>query len=495
MSKRITAESVSKQTSDSNDNYKLNLAMQGAAAVILAVVALLLVLVVSNNNVFTYDLTSQKRFTLSPFSVETVKKLKSPINFYIFISDSNDEERIRIDGVLRNYKTISGGNVNYTFVDPRKNPIEAQKKGAKAVGDIVAIYNGKNERLYNVSEEGVTSLIISMTDENKSTIHFLQGHGERGFEKDVVSMSKLKKSLIAEGYSVEELQLGKYAKAIPSGVSNLAIIAPKTSLLDNEKKALSGWLNAGGNLLFAAEMDTPKDYNWLFSVYGLQLSDLLLIDPKMAQMGANLEPIFVMTDVFSFTNPITKGMRLPCIFKTARPVEQNKGNKNPALDRNMLVSSDMAALACDMSDLKSDKGGRLVPVRQGEEIPIVQTVERSVSKSKADLAKEAAENNPKSEQGKESRIKKCRAIFSGDADFLSNELFDASQFTNKDLVMNMFSWMGGSNDTAAIRAKDENSEPLMISQKTYWTLAAILCLLVPGFVFFYGLAMVKGRDN
>ncbi|MGM9992166.1 MAG: Gldg family protein [Candidatus Bruticola sp.] len=495
MSERITEGSTSKQTSDSNDNYKLNLAMQGAAAVLLAVVALMLVLVVSNNNIFTYDLTSQKRFTLSPFSVETVKKLKSPINFYIFISDSNDEEHARIDSVLRNYKIISNGNVNYTFVDPRKNPIEAQKKGAKAVGDIVAVYNDKNEKLYDVSEEGVTSLIISMTDENKSTIHFLQGHGERGFDKDVISISKLKKSLLAEGYNVEELKLGKYAKEIPSGVSNLAIIAPKVSLLDNEKKALSSWLNAGGNLLFAAEMDTPKGYDWLFSIYGLQLSDLLVIDPKMAQMGTNLEPIFVMTDVFSFTNPITKGMRLPCIFKTIRPIEQNKGNKNPTLDRNVLISSDVAALACDISNLQSSQGGRLTPVRQGEELPIIQTVERSVSKSKAELAREAAQNNPKAEQGKESRIKKCRAIFSGDADFLSNELFDASQFTNKDLVMNMFSWLGGSNDTAAIRPKDENSEPLMLSQKTYWTLAAILCLLIPGFVFFYGLAVVKGREN
>ena len=493
MSKRITAESVSEKN-QSNDRYKLNLAMQGLAAVALAVVALLLVLVVSNNNVFTYDLTAQKRFTLSPFTEQTVKKLKSPMHFYVFISDSNDEEHVRIVSVLRNYKNISGDKIAYSFVDPRKNPVEAQKKGARAVGDIIVKYEGKTENLYDVSEEGVTSLIIAMTDENKSTLHFLQGHGERGFDKEVLSMSKLKKNLLAEGYKVEELTLGKSVDKIPAEVSNLVIVAPKVALLDNEKTALENWLKNGGNIFFAMEMDTPKAYDWLLNTYGVTSEDLLLIDPKMAQMGADVEPIFVMSNVFDFNSPITKGMRLPCIFKTVRPVEKSK-KANPTLECTSLVKSDVTALACDLAEISKEKGGRIVPARQGEEIPIIQTVERSVAKTKADLAKEAAENNPQAEQGKESKTKKCRAIFAGDADFMSNELFDASQFTNKDLVMNMFAWLGGSNDTAAIRAKDENSEPLMLSKKTFWTLASVLCLLVPGFIFFYGLSVVKGREN
>lgn len=493
MSKKITAESGT-DNNQSNDRYKFNLAMQGVAAVALAVIALLLVLVVSNNNIFTYDLTAQKRFTLSPFTEQTIKKVKSPMNFYVFISDSNDEEHARIEGVLRDYKNIGGDKINYTFIDPRKNPVEAQKKGARAVGDIIVKYEGKTENLYDVSEAGVTSLIISLTDENKSTIHFLQGHGERGFDKEILSMSKLKKNLLAEGYKVEELTLGKSADKVPAEVSNLAIIAPKVALLDNEKKALEAWLKNGGNLFFAMELDTPKAYEWLFDTYGLKSSDLLLIDPKMAQMGADVEPIYVMSNIFDFNNPITKGMRLPCIFKTVRPVEQGK-NANPTLVQTALVKSDVTSLACDLAEISKEKGGRIVPARQGEEIPMVQVVERSINENKADLAKDAAENNPKAEQGKEAKTKKCRAIFAGDADFMSNELFDASQFTNKDLVMNMFAWLGGSNDTAAIRAKDENSEPLMISQKTFWTLASILCLLVPGFIFFYGLSIVKGREN
>lgn len=493
MSKKNIAESVSDK-GRSNERYKLNLAMQGIAAVALAVVALLLVLVVANNNVFTYDLTAQKRFTLSPFTEQTVKKLKSPLTFYIFISDSNDEEHTRIENILRDYKNISPDKIVYHFIDPRKNPVEAQKKGAKAVGDIVVKYENKSENLYDVSEAGLTSLIISLTDENKSTIHFLQGHGERGFDKDILSMSKLKKSLLAEGYKVEELTLGKGVDKVPAQVANLVIAAPKLALLDNEKKALEAWLNQGGNIFLAMEMDTPKAYNWLLDAYGLTSSDLLLIDPKMAQMGSGVEPIFVMSNVFDFNNPITKGMRLPSIFKTVRPVEQNP-KASPSEERTALVKSDITALACNLSDFSQEKGSRIVPIRQGEEIPIIQVVERSVAKTKADLTKEAAENNPQAQQGQKAKTKKCRAIFAGDTDFMSNELFDASQFTNKDLAMNMFAWLGGSNDTAAIRAKDENSEPLMLSRKTFWTLASILCLLVPGFIFFYGLSVVKGREN
>lgn len=481
------------ETAKSNDTYKLNLALQGVTAAALALVAFLLILIVSNNNVKEFDITSQKRFTLSPFSVKTVESLQQPVEFIAFVADTDDEGRRNISDVLDNFVKVKNSKITYRFTDPRKNSVEASEMGVKAAGDIIVKYGDKKtSHLFDVSEGGVVSLLISISNDKKSTIHFLTGHGERSFEKSAASLSKLNKEMTAEGYTVAELNLAKLDK-VPDEVANLAIIAPKLALLDKEREMIEKWLEHGGNLLLALEPESGSNFDWLLKAYGLKSKDELIIDPKLAQSG--VEPIFVLTNVFDQSCPFTKGMSpsMGCMFKTVRPVDPD-GTSNPVIKMTAAVKSDVTALACRYSDIVN-KAAKITPERQQEQMPIIQAAERQVPKTRAELEADKAKADQGVDPEKLGPTKTGRAVFTGDADFMSDELFDAAQFTNKDLVMNMIGWLSNTGDdfNAAIRAKDQSSAPLMLSSRIFNTLSLVICLVLPAAVFFFGLSVVKRR--
>lgn len=475
-------------TEHSNARYRFNLALQGLSAILLGLIALGLVLIIANNRDWSYDLTAQKIYSLSPFSEQVACEIKEPIQFLCFISDGDDGRRREIREVVDNYIKLNPKQLSCKFIDPRKNPLEAQKHGVRSVGDIIVLCGERQERLYDVSEEGVTSLLISLTSKEKSTIHFLTGHGERGFEQTNLSLSKLKKSLLAEGYDVQELSLTR-AQAMPQEVRNLAIVAPKLELLDKEKKMLEGWLREGGNLFLALELETPKGYDWLLKEYGLSSPEEIMLDVKLAQSGA--EPILVLTNVYNQGSPITRGMTVSmgCFFKTARPVDKLSDKIPPTLNILPLVSSDVATIACKLSDL-GKLNQQLTPTRQGQQMPIIQTVERTLDAPPQKVT-DAKGQTPKDEEVL--KVKKSRAVIAGDADFMSNELFDNAQAVNKDLTMNIFSWLGGSDAAVPVRAKDTSSEPLIVSGRVWQILGLMLCLIIPALIFFFGLAIVKSR--
>ncbi|MBQ7529813.1 GldG family protein [bacterium] len=471
------------------DNYKLAMAVQGLGAVCLAVVALLLVLMISTNNVYKYDFTEQKRFTLAPFSVKAVENLNEPVHFTYFLSDSDNEGRHKVDEVMEGYVNVDKNKITYEFIDPRKNPTKAKEMDIKIVGDVVVTKGKKKEKLYDISEEGVTSVLISLANDKKSKIHFLTGHGERGAGQEVVSISKLKKALISEGYQLEELVLSRKDE-IPADVANIAIIAPQVALTDKEKGVLDKWLDKGGNIFLALDMDTGDNYKWLLEKFNLNSPEEIVLDIKSAQAG--VEPVFVYTNNYDQGCSITKGLVLPTCYKTTRYIKVINKPTKLNLEHTAIVTTDKKCIAVKLKDLQnSASSDNLVPTVQGENIPLVRIVEREIGKTQAELK----EDEKLSKEGVEtkSKAKKCHAIFAGDADFLSNELFDANQFANKDVVLNMFGWLGGEETNFEIRAKNTSSEPLMISSRIFYTFAVVIIFTIPASIFFYGFSIYRSR--
>lgn len=470
-----------------NSKHRISLAMQASASVALGIIALVMILLISVSNVFKWDVTAHKRYTLSEFSLKAVRSLKEPVDFYFFVSDADGDRKTNINNVMEGYVSVRDSKVSYEFIDLRKNPVKAKEMGAKGNGDVIVKCGKRSERLYDVSEEGVTGALVSISNRNKNTVYFLQGHGERGFEKSLESISKLKKALLAEGYKVETFTIGT---GIPEEIENLAIIAPVTAFTAKERHILEKWLDKGGNLLLCLDLDSADNYDWLLSKLGVKSPQELVFDIKMAYAGA--EPVFVATNVYDGSCTATKGMRLPSCYKTARPIDHDSKVKAGSMTITPIVSTDINAVSVSLDNLESLSDGRKVKyVRQGVSIPLIQTVEREIAKAKDERGVATKDKN-----GNEHKdTKKSRSIVSGDADFLSNELFDASQFANKDLVLNLFGWMGGSETNMEIRAKEASSEPLMLSARAFIVFGIIVILIIPGIVFFYGMSVVMKRKR
>jgi len=72
----------------------------------------------------------------------------------------------------------------------------------------------------------------------------------------------------------------------------------------------------------------------------------------------------------------------------------------------------------------------------------------------------------------------------GDADFASNEVFEA--LGNKDLALNMLNWLTESEDRITIRPKDESGQPLVLSQTQTYQVKILLILAIPAAVLLAG---------
>ncbi len=485
------------QNQESNDTYRLKQGAITIGSALLGLLAFLFILFIATSNPYTRDLTKEKRFSLSEFTIKTVQSIKEPVQFTIFLSDSDSENRQRYDEVFKNFREIKGNKFTFKYVDPRKQPVLAKTLGYnKVMGDISIKCGKKTERIYDVTEDGIVSALISITSTKSSQIHFLTGHGERAAEQANESISKLRKALLDEGYKVENLSLSD-KDSIPDAVSNLVIVAPKLALTDREKKMLTQWLDKGGNLFLALDFDSPTDYDWLCAKYGLAIPSEIACSPRTVEYG-------VAADVsYNQQSPITKGMAgIPCIFKNARPVyKANQDDKNakvdPALEQLELVSTQGLSVIFNIKDfmnaLKNQTPLETRPINRP--IPLVQTVERTIPKTKEELKADTEKAKEGVDADKLGKDKKARAIFVGDADFMSNEFFDTAQSVNKDLTMNLFSWLGNSGSEMAMRSKNTNSQPLIISSREFWLTAILLCLCLPGSLFFYGVSVAVGRKR
>ncbi len=99
-----------------------------------------------------FDLTSEKRFTLSPESVRTARNLKGIAFFKVYLDGKLPAGFIRLRDetkeMLDEFRAYSGGKLQYEFINPSANPDPAQRE---------AFY----KQLYN---EGLTPTNLQVRD-------------------------------------------------------------------------------------------------------------------------------------------------------------------------------------------------------------------------------------------------------------------------------------------------------------------------------------------
>src|SRR5580658_8327356 len=89
----------------------------------------------------SFDVTSNKQFTLSDETKKVTGNLKHDVTIYYFDkSDSYDRARDMLD----RYRNLSP-KIKVDYVDPDKKPDVARIEGARAMGDIVIDNGDKKE--------------------------------------------------------------------------------------------------------------------------------------------------------------------------------------------------------------------------------------------------------------------------------------------------------------------------------------------------------------
>jgi ABC-type uncharacterized transport system involved in gliding motility auxiliary subunit len=424
--------------------------------VILAVIGAANYLAAHHNK--SFDVTSNKQFTLSDETKKVTGNLKRPVTIYYFEKSDNYE---RARDMLDRYRNLSS-NIKVQYVDPDKKPDIARLEGARAMGDIVIDNGEKKETAKGLTEEELTGALVRASKSGAKTACFISGSGEHELsDTGRDGYSTLKDALEKNNYKTQTFSLIEKPE-IPATCNLVVVGGPKHDYLQPALDALKTYITGGGRVIFNFDAvlnvpeqkmgDTPKLAE-LVSTWGVTPNGDVILDLSSAsRLFGQVSPV-----VGSYEqHPIVRVMQdNATVYPLARSLEV----KSPA-EKLFSSTADSYSLVnpktpIDESQLAKAKKGPFV-------LGAVSTMG--------------------------SGDKQGRIVVVGSSSWMSNNIMSAP-IGNRDLALNMMNWLTSDEDLISIRPKEPEDRRLHVSGSTMRVLFMTSVVLLPLIVIFSGFSV------
>lgn len=315
-------------------------------AVIVGIVLLnAIVSIVAARYPISFDMSSDKVFTLSEESANVAKSVKNEVKVVIFadvedyfislaqdlysvylyyygeeVDLSNQFERLsrEIETALAQLKSNSDGKITYTFINPDQEPEKYAEYTKYNMGDNNVLFiSGERSRktsLETMYELTDTSSVTSNVEKVLvSNIYALQGEHDRivqvltGHEENSTTINSLKQLYELNGYIFEDLQITGSA-AFNDNAEMLLIPAPAKDYTDAEIQRIRNWLindnqrNRHLMVFINPSADCPNLYEMLKTDYHIEVTNQLIheSDPdRYISDGIRYDDTLIYADVAS----------------------------------------------------------------------------------------------------------------------------------------------------------------------------------------------------
>jgi ABC-type uncharacterized transport system involved in gliding motility auxiliary subunit len=440
-----------------------------------AVVSILLVLGVvgfvealSARHTKRFDLTENKRRSLSPQTVSVLRGLKTDVNVVGFFRSDQPGKRVAED-LFKQYAGFANKKLTWKIVDPDSDPALARRYGIEAYGTIVLETKARSEKVLDAEEEKLTNGLLKVTREGKRTIYVVQGHGEHEIgNTDRAGFSEAKGALEKSNYDVKPLALAR-ATAIPDDAAVIVLPGPRTDLFPPEIDALDAYLGKGGKILamvdppFPAKMQDATIKRFL-GRWGVDLGDNLVVElsPIGRLFGIGPEvPIIQQYEPHAITRDLAGITTLFPLTRTVMPL------KTLPTGVNVQPLAKTSPESWGETDRQALEQGTAKPDPQDPKGPL--PVASVVTKDKA------------------------RIVVYGTSNLATNQFLNVQG--NRDFFLNTVSWLAEEEDQITVRPKDTKQTPIFLSAQQGRVVALLPLVVLPGLVLAGGIvALIRRRS-
>ena len=434
-----------------NSRVRLQFRIQSGVFLLLFIGLLVALAWLSNRYPLTIDMSANQRNSLSQESQRLIDSIELPLAVTLFVSPINQSKAL-LETLFERYQQRQP-NISFQSLNPDLYPDLLRTHDIRYDGEVLLEYQGRSEKVSQVSEANVTSAIQRLLRQGERWLVFLEGHGERHpYREANHDYSLLATELASKGYSIENLNLMQ-SGSIPDNTDVLILASPKVPLLPGEIEILREFLEQGGNLLWLADPEQAIDgLELLEDQLPIEFLPGIIVDPNSQLMGLDRVD-FALVGEYP-RHPITQNLSSLSLFPQAQALEFS-GDERWQLQ--VFLQSD---------ERSWNETGEL----RGE---IFKGDDEDESSGPLNIGLTLA----RSLQGDDGELFEQRAVIIGDADFVSNRYLGNG--SNLEIGLNLVNWLSHDDRLIAINPRPAPDTRLELSQPELLAIALFFLLLLP----------------
>ena len=432
---------------------------------------------ISNHYTYQFDLTANKRHSLSSSSIELLNMLDKEVKVHAYTTDEVTAKAIK--EIIERYQRVKA-DFKLRLLNPDIDITQAQQDGIVMNKPFAFVihYNGRMEHIDSLSEQAISNALLRLNRRDNQLTVFLTGHGERDINgSDNRAYATLKQQLTEQGFHLSTLNL--LEKPLPANTSLLVIAAPANNYLAGEITQLQNYINEGGNLLWLVDPGELHNLEFLASTLDLQLQDGVIVDNNtQLRQTLNIQHPAIIPVTEYFPHQITSTIRYNTLFPLARGI-------SPLSDEHAVNNWQQTALFNSYGKSWSETGGL--------------TEEMAFDSSAGDIAGPitiaVALHRSIAQKNNKPRIlpKVQRAVVAGDSDFLADAYIGAG--ANLNLGLNIFNWLIGDDDLISIEVKASPDTKLELNGLQISIIGFGFFLIIPALLLIAGFSIWYKRKN
>jgi len=411
-----------------------------------------------------WDISREKRYSLTESSQDLLNKIDAEISFTAFVGKDTDYRRA-VRSIVEQYKKHHD-NISLEFIDPNQRPDLTREYGIRQSGEIRLVVNNdpsnkqgeRSDILRNISETTISNALMRLSRSNERYVLFLDGHGERNpFGKANHDLGQFAEELKNKGFSLESFNISSQP-TIPDNARLLVIASPQLNYLPQEVERLQQFIVKGGNLLWLTEPNGLKSLDNLLISLGLESQQGTVIDPGTQSLNIG-DASFSLISNYN-NHPALNQFDLVALFPQSRAFD--------LLPMDTLWKTSPFLVSSERTWLETDTLQDQVAFNEGQDTQGPLNLGMS-------LVRELSNGNEQ------------RILVLGDGDFLSNRFLHNG--ANIPLGLNLLDWLSGEEQFLDIRFTETQDVSLeMDDQKLAW-LGLIFLMLLPFICFLIALRL------
>lgn len=442
------------------------------------------------------DVTENKLYSLTDTSKEAVEKVDKNITAYAY-GFTEDDSVIKL---LKQYHDVND-KLNYELISEETNKSMVEEYNLTEGYHIIILKSDDSENVIDASqdfstydnvtgqtvdttEQTLTNAYLSLCDENKTKVYFVQGHEEYSLSKMVV----LSTYLGNEAFEYDTLDIVS-AGTIPEDCDVLAIMSPSTDYLDVEVNAIKDYINKGGNIF--ATMDVLSENTVLTNLqsilgeYGVTYENGYIIETLADNYMA--EQAYIFKPQINSTNDITKDIYsdsyMWLVYSGRLNFKSDEELTNMGVTKEILLSSSEkdSFFTSNLSTSFTEAISSATPGKSDIAAIMTKSINKDVT----------AEDGTTTTETKKSNL-----IVVATGSFISDYTVSALNNTypisyigsNKDFVINSMAFLGNKDNSLRIR-KDYSSSTVYTATDKEQAIVKTIAFAVPIAIILVGVSI------